>query len=378
MSEFIDRKITKEIEDNIFKGKIIIIYGPRQVGKTTLVRALLSKYGNTDDYYNCDEPDIRLSLTNKTSTELRSFFGDKKLIVIDEAQRVENIGITLKLLIDNYPDIQIIATGSSSFDLANKINEPLTGRKYEYHLYPFSIEELNSKYSKLELTRFKDENMIFGLYPEVFFSSQNDKIKNLKILVDSYLYKDILSFGNIRKPDMIIKLLQALALQVGNQVSYTELANLIGVDKNTIENYIIILEKAFIIFRLGSFSRNLRNEIKFSKKIYFYDLGVRNALINNFNPLELRQDTGALWENFLISERIKYNSNNFLYVNSYFWRTFTQQEIDYIEESGDKLSAYEFKYSVNKKPKPLKNFIEAYLKSSFEIINGDNYLDFVM
>jgi hypothetical protein len=378
MSEFIDRKITKEIEDNIFKWKIIIIYWPRQVGKTTLVRALLSKYWNTDDYYNCDEPDIRLSLTNKTSTELRSFFWDKKLIVIDEAQRVENIGITLKLLIDNYPDIQIIATWSSSFDLANKINEPLTWRKYEYHLYPFSIEELNSKYSKLELTRFKDENMIFWLYPEVFFSSQNDKIKNLKILVDSYLYKDILSFWNIRKPDMIIKLLQALALQVWNQVSYTELANLIWVDKNTIENYIIILEKAFIIFRLWSFSRNLRNEIKFSKKIYFYDLWVRNALINNFNPLELRQDTWALWENFLISERIKYNSNNFLYVNSYFWRTFTQQEIDYIEESWDKLSAYEFKYSVNKKPKPLKNFIEAYLKSSFEIINWDNYLDFVM
>ena len=378
MTEFVNRKIFKEIKDNIFKWKIIIIYWPRQVGKTTLVKILLSKYWSIEDYYNCDEPDIRLNLTNKTSTELKSFFWNKKLIVIDEAQRVENIWVTLKLLIDNYPDIQIIATWSSSFDLANKINEPLTWRKYEFHLYPFSIEELSSKYSKLELKRFKDENMIFGLYPEIFFSSKNDKIKNLKTLVDSYLYKDILSFWNIRKPDIIIKLLQVLAIQVWNQVSYNELANLIWVDKNTIENYIIILEKAFIIFRLWSFSRNLRNEIKFSKKIYFYDLWVRNTIINNFNPLELRQDIWALWENFIISEKMKYNSNNFLYVNSYFWRTFAQQEIDYIEESWDKLFAYEIKYSANKKVKPFKSFIEAYPKSNFEIVNQDNYLDYII
>ena len=313
MGDFIYRKISKRIEDDLFKWKIIILYWARQVGKTTLVKHLLSKHWNINDYYSCDEPDIRSSLSHKTSTELKSFFWEKKLIVIDEAQRVENIGITLKLFIDNYPDIQIIATWSSSFDLANKVNEPLTGRKYEYSLYPFSIEELSSKYSNLELTRFKNDNMIFWLYPEIFASSEYDKIKNLKTLVNSYLYQDILSFWNIRKPDFIIKLLQALAIQTWNQVSYTELANLIWVDKNTIENYIIILEKAFIIFRLWSFSRNLRNELKLSKKIYFYDLWVRNALINNFNALELRQDVWALWENFLISERMKYNSNNFLY-----------------------------------------------------------------
>ncbi len=377
MGNLIKRKIYWSIDDSLFKGKVIIIYWPRQVGKTTLVKQFLEIYGTIDDYYNCDEPDIREYFTNKTSTELRSFIGDKKFIIIDEAQRVENIGITLKLLIDNYPDMQIMATGSSSFELANKINESLTGRKYEFWLYPFSLEELQQEYSWLEIKRLLEERMLFGSYPSVIFDSQKEKIRNLRLLTESYLFKDILSFGNVKKPDLLLKLLKAIALQIWNQVSYTELAGLVWIDKNTIERYIEILEQAFIIFRLGSFSRNLRNELKFSKKIFFYDLGIRNALINNFNEFDLRQDTGALWENFLIEERQKYIANNLLYRNVYFWRNTSQQEIDYIEEYDGKIHAYEFKWW-DKQVKAPKSFRETYPESSFEVLNRENYLEFVL
>ena len=376
MESFIKRHISTDIENNLFKGKIIIIYWARQVWKTSLVKNILLKYWDLGDYYNCDEPDIRQSLTNKTSTQLRSFFWEKKLIIIDEAQRVGNIWLTLKLLIDNFPDTQIIATWSSSFELANKINEPLTWRKYEYYLYPFSIWELKNIYSELEIKRLLEERLIFWSYPEIILSSKNEKISNLKTLIDSYLYKDILTFWNIKKPDMIIKLLQLIALQIWNQVSYTELSQLLWIDKNTVESYVQILEQSFIIFRLWSFWRNLRNELKFSKKIYFYDLWLRNALLNNFNNLDLRQDTWSLWENFLILERLKYNKNNNLYKNIYFWRTYEQKEIDYIEEYNWELHWYEFKWwkSTFKKP---KEFLENYENSSIELINKDNFLDFL-
>lgn len=236
-------------------------------------------------------------MTDKTSTELKAFLGDKKLIIIDEAQRVKNIGITLKLLIDNFPKMQIIATGSSSFDLSNEISEPLTGRKNEFHLYPFSIEEISQKYSKIETNRLLERRMIYGMYPEAVKGGE-DLVKNLKSLAQSYVYKDILQYQNIKNPESLVKLLQALALQLGNEVSYNELAGLTGLDKNTVSNYIQILEKAFIIFRLSPFSRNLRKELKKLRKIYFYDTGIRNALIGNFNPLDLRTDAGALWKTF--------------------------------------------------------------------------------
>lgn len=374
----ITRIIQEKVEKALFKGKIVIIYGPRQVGKTTIVKQIKEKYSDDTAYFNCDEPDIRESLTNKTSTELREFLNldRKKLIVLDEAQRVKNIGITLKLIVDNFPEIQVIATGSSSFDLANEISEPLTGRKNEFFLYPFSLEELGQIYSEIEMDRLLENRMIFGMYPEIILN-KDDLEKSLKSLVQSYLYKDVLQYQNIKNPEILGKLLQALALQVGNEVSYNELAGTVGVDKNTIASYIQILEKAFIIFRLNPYSRNLRSEIKKLRKIYFYDNGVRNALINNLNPLNLRQDQGASWENFILSERVKYNNNNALDKNLYFWRTKQKQEIDFLEESNGALSAFELKWQKDKFNIP-KAFSDAYPGVKVDLVNRKNYRKFVM
>lgn len=372
--QIIPRQIQKSFENSLFQGKVVILYGARQVGKTTLVREIQKKYADEAIYFNCDEPDIRQALTDKTSTELKEFLGNKKLVILDEAQRIKNIGLTLKLLIDSYPQMQIIATGSSSFDLSNKIAEPLTGRKFEFHLYPLSLEELKSIYSDLEIDRLLEQRMIFGMYPEIV-NAQGDAGARLKELATSYLYKDILQFQNIKNNEAIEKLLQALALQIGNEVSYNELAQMTGIDKNTVSSYIHILEKAFIIFRLGPFSRNLRNELKKLRKIYFYDTGIRNVLINNLNPLDLRQDKGALWENFMISERQKFNNNHDKSPNAYFWRTLQGQEIDYIEDAGGKISAYEFKWQKEKFRQP-RAFAEAY-KSEVVLINKGNYKVFL-
>jgi len=371
----IKRIIQEKIEKGLFKGKIAIVYGARQVGKTTMVKEIQNKYPDQSVYYNCDEPDIRDFLTNKTSTELKAFIGNKRLVVIDEAQRVENIGLTLKLMADNFSETQIIATGSSSFDLSNKIAEPLTGRKDEYYLYPFSLSELKSAYSDLEIDRLLERRMIYGMYPEITQSAEGAEQK-LKSLALSYAYKDILQYQYIKNPELLEKLLKALALQIGSEVSYNELSTMVGVSKQTVENYIQLLEKAFIIFRLGPFSRNLRNELKKMRKIYFYDTGIRNALINNFNPLDLRQDTGHLWENFMMSERIKRNSYNGTGANIYFWRTLQKQEIDLVEEQGGALSAFEFKWKKDAFKKP-KAFLSAYPGSAIELVNRDSYKKFV-
>ena len=372
------REIQNDIENNLFKQKVIIIYGARQVGKTTLVRNIQNKFSSNSLYLNCDEPDIKAGLTEKTSTELKSFIGNSNLVIIDEAQRVKNIGITLKLIIDNFPDIQIIATGSSSFELSNNIAEPLTGRKYEYYLYPFSISEIRSIYSQLEIDRLIEKRMIFGMYPEILLN-ERDSERNLKEITRSYLYKDVLQYQNIKNPEILEKLLQALSLQIGNEVSYNELSSIVGIDKKTVQSYISILEKAFIIFRLNPFSKNLRNELKKLRKIYFFDTGIRNALINNLNPLSLRNDAGRLWENFLISERIKNNSNHFINKNIYFWRTHNSEEIDYVEEEAGKINAYEFKIK-NKNPlKSMapKEFKNGYRESKYEIIDRNNYYEFI-
>jgi len=374
----IKREIQNNIEKRLFRKKVIIIYGARRVGKTTLVREIQKKFQDTSLYLNCDEPDIREALTDKTSTELKSFIGPKQLVIIDEAQRVRNIGITLKLIVDNYPEIQIISTGSSSFELSNQTVEPLTGRKYEYFLYPFSISELKSIYSNLEIDRLLEKIIIFGMYPEIIINGFDNE-RNLKEITKSYLYKDVLQYQNIRNPDILEKLLQALALQIGNEVSYNELSNSLGIDKKTVQSYISILEKAFVIFKLGPFSRNLRNEIKKLRKIYFIDTGIRNALINNLNPFALRNDTGVLWENFFITERIKNNSNNFLSKNIYFWRTHQKEEIDLIEESADSMSAYEFKWKNKKsiREKAPKAFNDKYKNVNFRIIDRTNYQEFL-
>jgi uncharacterized protein len=371
----VKRKIQNSIENNLFKGKIIIIYGARQVGKTTLAKEIQKKYIENSAYFNCDEIDIRQALTDKTSTELKAFLGSSRLVILDEAQRVKNIGLTLKLLADNFPELQVIATGSSSFDLSNEISEPLTGRKMEYYLYPFSMEELASLHSGIELDRVLERRIIFGMYPEIVRGA-GEVEKKLQSLAQSYAMKDVLQYQNIKNPEVLEKLLQALALQIGNEVSYNELANLVGADKNTIASYIRILEKAFIVFRLRPFSRNLRNELKKLRKIYFFDTGMRNALINNLNPLNLRQDGGALWENFMISERMKYNGNNGRSANGYFWRTLQKQEIDYIEELGGKISGFEFKWKKDsfKIPKP---YLEAYKGSKVALVNKGNYKSFV-
>jgi len=372
----IKRTLQDFIEKFLFKGKIIIIYGARQVGKTTLVKEIIKKYPDISLYLNCDEPDIRIALSNRTSTELKAFFGKKELIIIDEAQQIKDIAISLKLIADNFPNIQVIATGSSSFELANRFSEPLTGRKIEFILYPFSIEELNSIYSDIELDRLLQNRIIYGMYPDIVLNPENANI-NLKSLAFSYSYKDVLKFQNIKNPEILEKLLQALALQIGKEVSYNELSTLLGIDKNTVANYIRILEQAFIIFRLNPLSRNLRNELKKLRKIYFYDTGIRNALINNLNPLELRGDIGELWENFVISERIKFLKNNGIDRQLYFWRTLQRQEIDYIEEAGGKLFAFEIKWK-KERFKPSKAFMDNYKDATINLISSKNYKDFLL
>jgi uncharacterized protein len=358
--------------------KINFIPGPRQVGKTTLLKELTKN----DDrknllWLNADEPDIREILTNITSTQLQQIIGSKKIVVIDEAQRITNIGLTLKLLIDNIKGVKVFVTGSSALELADTINEPLTGRKNDYFLFPLSYGELEAENGEMEERRLLETRLIYGFYPEVVTSPGNEK-EVLKRLSDAYLYKDLLSLEKIKKPSVLVKLLQALALQLGSEVSYNEIAQLIGVDNETISRYIDLLEKSWIVFSLPSLSRNVRNEIKKGRKIYFFDNGIRNALIANFLPLSLRQDTGALWENFLVSERRKCNQYNRKWVNTYFWRTQSQQEIDYIEEDSGSLSAFEFKWNARKKANFPKTFLEAYPNSQSKVITPDNFRQFVL
>src|ERR1700743_674692 len=374
--QLIERAIYQPIIKNLFKGKAIIITGPRQVGKTTLLQAIMKESEKKVLYLNCDEPDIRPLLENASSTSLKALIGDNALILIDEAQRVKNIGLTLKLLVKNFKKKKIIATGSSALELANEINEPLTGRKREYHLYPFSTAEMVANTSIMQETRLLEQRMSYGFYPDIV-NSPAEAQANLLDLGNNYLYKDVLSLQDVRKPALLERLLTALALQIGQEISYNEIGQTIGTDNKTIDRYVELLEKCFVVFQLGGFSRNLRNEIKKGKKIYFYDNGIRNAIIKNFSPLSLRQDIGGLWENFLVSERKKYNHYTNHYVNSYFWRTHQQQEIDMIEETGGKLYAWEFKWNEKAKVKIPASFIEAYPGSITGIVNRQDYMEFL-
>ncbi len=372
----IERAIKKRIKERLFQGKAILLLGARQTGKTTLVRSIIESTPQGGLYLNCDEPDIRQRLAQATSTALGFVIGNQRLIVIDEAQRVANIGLTLKLLVDNFPDRQVIATGSSALDLANAINEPLTGRKYEFQLHPLSQAERVNHYGTLETDRMLEQAILYGQYPEVV--TKHDQARELLLnLTNSYLYKDILEWQKIRKPELLQNLLKALALQIGQEVSYNELAVMFQVSKDTVAQYLQMLEKVFVIFRLGSFSRNLRNELSRKQKYYFWDTGVRNALLNNFTPLALRGDLGGLWENFLLAERFKRNAQTMHSCNVYFWRTTQQQEIDYVEEYDGKLHAYEFKWNPGKKVRFTKTFLNAYPDSKTAAITRDNYLDFV-
>lgn len=372
----IARILEKTVRERLNTGKAIILFGARQVGKTTLLKTL---FGDSEEvlWLNGDEMDVQSLFGNSSASRFRAIFGTKKTIVVDEAQRISDIGLRLKLITDQIPEVQLIATGSSSFELANQINEPLTGRKWEYKMYPISFGEMVTHHGLLEEKRMLSHRLVYGYYPEVVNNPGVEK-DILKQLSDSYLYKDVLLWERIKKPEGLLKLLQGLAFQVGSQVSYNELSQLCGLDAKTVEKYIVLLEQTFIIFRLGSFSRNLRNELKSSRKIYFYDNGIRNALIANFNHLELRQDIGALWENFLMSERMKklhYSQN---WVNSWYWRTKEQKEIDYVEESDGQLTAYEFKWNPLAKYKVPKLFLESYPGSQFQVVHRENMDEFLL
>lgn len=374
----VERLLSDSIKAMLYKGKIIVLIGPRQVGKTSLLKKLCATLEQPFLWMSADEPDIRSLLENPTSSELENIIGTNKLIIIDEAQQIKDIGNTLKLFSDVLPHIQVIAIGSSAFELRNKLNEPLTGRKQELHLLPFSIQELEQQYGKINEKRSLEHRMIYGMYPEVVTTSGKEE-SVLRELTNSYLYKDLLMVDGIKKASMVDKLLQALALQLGNEVSYHELGQILGgVDPSTVERYIDLLEKTYVIYRLHGFSRNLRNEIKKGKKIYFWDNGIRNSLIKNFNPLALRNDKGALWENFIISERIKHNVYTGYWCNYYFWRTHDGAEIDFIEEKNGTLNAFEFKWDNCKKNVRLpRSFAEAYPDHSFEVVDRNSYGKFV-
>jgi len=373
----IKRTIEELIHKYLFKNKAIIIYGARQVGKTTLVESLVKNYTQTTLFLNGDDSDIRDILSETSVTKLKPIIGNHKIVVLDEAQRIPETGLVLKIIHDNFKDVQLIATGSSAFELANKIKEPLTGRKFEFYLYPLSFSEMVNHNDFLSEKRLLEHRLIYGYYPDIAINTGDEK-KLLKSLASSYLYKDLLILDQIQKPVLLEKILKALALQIGSEVSYNELAGLLGSDKGTIEKYIDLLEKAYIIFKLNGLNRNVRNEIKKGKKIYFYDNGIRNAVLGNFLPVTSRIDTGPLWENFLISERIKFNTNRDIDFHSYFWRTTQQQEIDYIEEKENKLFAFEFKWNPNKKCFLSKTFSNAYPGSLFKVISQDNIHEFLI
>ncbi len=368
------RILENTIREKLNTGKAIVVVGARQVGKTTLIKKILS---NKDYLFlDADDPTIRSLLSNPNTEQIRAILADNKTIFLDEAQRIDGIGFTLKIITDQFKDVQLLVSGSSSFDLGNKLNEALTGRKWEYELFPVSWEEYEHKLGFIKTEQQLENRLLYGFYPDVL-NNQGKEKEILKNLVNSYLYRDVMAFSDIRKPEVLEKLVQALALQMGSEVNYNELAQTVGVNKITIQKYIEILEKAYVIFRLNSFSRNLRNEIKRNRKIYFYDNGIRNMIIGNFSPLDLRPDKGTLWENFLVSERRKQNNYKDSFANMYFWRTKQQQEIDLVEEKDDTITAYEFKWKAKNRSRISETFLKAY-KAKTEIIDRDNFRRFVM
>jgi uncharacterized protein len=373
----IQRTLYQKIRNRLNDTKAIILYGPRQAGKTTLLKQIFKEISEDILWWNGDEPDIRSDLTNSTSVWLKKQIGKRKFLIIDEAQRIENIGLVIKLIVDQIPGVKVIASGSSSFDLSNKINEPLTGRKWEFMLYPLSVDEMIKHTDEREEKRLLSNRLLFGFYPDIVNHPGEERIL-LNELAGSYLYKDILTWENIQKPAKLEKLLQALAHQIGSQVSINELSQITGLDNHTVERYISLLEKAYIIFQLRPLSRNLRNEIKKSRKIYFYDNGIRNAVINQFSPVEMRPDKGQLWENFLMCERKKMNDNSQKHHNRYFWRNHAQQEIDYVEERDGVVDAYEFKWNPKSRVFFSKSFINAYKPENTLGIHRENYLEFVL
>jgi len=372
----IARNLKKRLESRLFKGKAILVLGARQVGKTCLMKDLLAGRREKVLWLDGDDPDVEPLLTKAGSTRLRSLVGQARLVCIDEAQKIREIGLVLKRFVDHLPDVQVLATGSSAFELANQAGEPLTGRKYEFHLFPLAFGEMSAAHGRLEEKRLLEHRLVFGMYPEIV-SKPGEEIELLRLLASSYLFKDVLMLEQIRKPHLLEKLVRALAWQIGCQVSSHEVGQTIGADSTTVEKYIDILERAFVIFRLPAFSRNLRNELRKSRKIYFWDNGIRNAVIGNFQLIGQRADVGALWENFLVSERRKWLSAQGSGVSSYFWRTTQQQEIDYLEDSGTGLSAWEFKWNPRARVRFPKTFLNAYDLQESGIVSPDTFDSFL-
>lgn len=368
------RTIQESVESVFFKGKAIIILGPGQTGKTTLVQTILAQKEHI--FLNADDSVVRQQLQQPDTFKIQQIIGRHRIVFIDEVQRLQQPGITMKLITDQFKQVQLIVSGSSALEIRDKTNEPLTGRKWEYHLYPISWEELERSLGFVEAAKQLPHRLIYGMYPDVINNPGNEH-QVLKQLTASYLYKDILALSGIRKPELLERLLQALALQTGSEVSYNELAQLLQVDKATVMAYMDILEKAFIIFRLRSLSRNHRNEIKNNRKIYFWDNGIRNMLIANLNPVDLRQDKGALWENFLVAERMKLLQYHQVIANSYFWRTTQQQEIDYAEEINGAIQGYEFKWKDDGRRKTPAGFLANY-GTTVQVISKENFRNFVM
>jgi len=377
MSEiYYSRYIKDQVKSWLFAGKVLIVYGARQVGKTTLVKEIIKDYPDSV-YLNCEANQVYELLESKNVERIKTYLGDAKLVVFDEAQKIRDIGLVLKIIHDTWPEIQIIATGSSSFELLSEISEPLTGRNIKFLLYPLSYAEISKEKHVSILDDRLELFMRFGMYPDIVDRPEIQKIKLLEELASDYLFRDVLKFDTLKRPDVLNRLIKALALQTGNEVSFNELSRLLKVSVETIQRYIEILERSFIIFRLGSFSRNLRKELARSQKFYFYDLGLRNSLLQNYNVLQNRNDAGALWENFCIVERIKANQLNNRSVNQYFWRTYDQKEIDLIEETGGQLTAFEFKLSPPAKIKQPGEFLKTYPGSEFSVIHRENYYSFL-
>ncbi len=372
------RDLEEVVKSRLFTGKALIILGARQVGKTTLLRKIVSDYPIEEVMWlNGDEHDVQLLFENASTDRFKAYFGKTRLVIVDEAQRIPLIGLRLKLITDGVPAVQLLVSGSSSFDISNAVNEPLTGRKWEFQLFPLSFGEMVNASSLLQETRLVKHRLVFGYYPDVV-NHPGDEVEVLSQLVDSFLYKDILMLDQLKKSEAVVKLLRALAFQIGSQVSYNELGQLCGLSSKTVEKYIDVLEKAFVIFKVGSYSKNLRNELKKSHKIYFYDVGVRNALISQFALIENRMDNGPLWENFIIAERKKFLHYQRRKVNCWFWRTTDQAEVDWIEEENGEMRAFEFKYNGKSTAQLSKKFRTSYPEAKTMIVSPENIHEFLL
>lgn len=376
--KYITRKIEENFQSLLKPNKVLTLIGARRVGKTELLKNQLSKIGEPYLLLNGEDSNTKALLKNRSIENYKRLLGDVKLLVIDEAQEIPQIGKILKLMVDEIENLSILATGSSVFDLSNQLGEPLTGRNTPVQLFPLSQMEHGKSENIIETRGRLEERLILGSYPELQqYSSWDEKARYLKVLMDSYLIRDILTFERLKKPDKILSLLRLIAFQIGKEVSLPELGQQLGIDKNTVERYLDLLSKVFVLYKVEAFSRNPRKEISKSSRWYFYDNGIRNTLIANVNPLELRSDQGELWENYLVSERLKYQSYTNMLVNNRFWRTYNQQEVDWVEDRGGKIYGYEFKWNEKKIKGAPSSWKKLYPEAEFKTIHPENYLDFI-